>query len=55
MTTWIRKARQIISSFLSTHDSKYIITDTNKKILITNSNFIHKSKSHTIWARKLKI
>ena len=30
---WINRIKQILVGFLSTHDNKYIITDTGKKII----------------------
>jgi len=65
MTTFIRKIRQILRYFLGTHDNKYIITDTGKKILISDNGFTYntksdtiftfKSKSPTIWTRRTKL
>lgn len=52
MTTFIRKIRQILRYFLGTHDNKYIITDTGKKILISDNGFTYNTKSDTIFSRR---
>ena len=54
MTTWINKIKQILIGFLSTHDNKYIITDTGKKIIGWNYSFGLKTKATTIFTSKSK-
>ena len=47
MTTWINKIKQILIGFLSTHDNKYIITDTGKKIIGWDYSFGIKIPANT--------
>lgn len=54
MTTWINKIKQILVGFLSTHDNKYIITDTGKKLIAWNYSFGIKIPANTSFASKLK-
>ena len=44
---WINRIKQILVGFLSTHDNKYIITDTGKKIIGWNYSFGLKTKATT--------
>ncbi len=44
---WVNKVKQLLRGFLSTHDSKYIITHDGKKIMVINSGFVNKLKSIT--------
>jgi hypothetical protein len=64
MTTWINKLKQILLGFLSTHDNKYIITDTGLKLVAfdytfqnavkSSTTFTNKSKTSSVWANKTK-
>ncbi len=51
---WINRIKQILVGFLSTHDNKYIITDTGKKIIGWNYSFGLKTKATTIFTSKSK-
>jgi len=54
MTTWINKLKQILLGFLSTHDNKYIITDTGLKLVAFDYTFQNAVKSSTTFTNKSK-
>lgn len=47
MTSWINKIKQLLLGFLATHDNKYIITDTGKKLIAFDYSFSNAVKNDT--------
>lgn len=62
--SWINKIKQLLLGFLSTHDGKYIITDTGKKLvafdytfrnaILKATTFIKEGRSSTNYSNKSK-
>jgi len=44
---WLNRVKQLLLGFLSTHDSKYIVTNDGKKIVVVNKSFVNRLKSIT--------
>jgi len=61
---WINKLKQLLLGFLSTHDDKYLITDTGLKLVAFDytfqnavkspTTFINRSKTSSVWVNKTK-
>lgn len=47
MTTWINRIKQLLLGFLATHDNKYLITDTGKKLVAFDFTFKNATKNTT--------
>lgn len=54
MTNWINKIKQMLIGFLSTEDSKYIVTDEGKKILCFDYHFNEAIRASTVFKNRDK-